>query len=51
MDLEVVEKLRKFSPSTVKTTGVHLEDKDVKIGVEEGAKSLIGKVYGDKRNN
>lgn len=28
-----------------------MADEDVKIGVEEGNRNLIGKVYGDKKAN
>lgn len=47
----MVEKLKTFSLSTVETKGIQLEDGDVQIGVEEGHRSLIGKVYGDKKAN
>lgn len=51
IDSEVVEKLKNFSLSTVETEGIQLEEGDVKIGVEEGSRSLLGKVFGDKQAN
>lgn len=51
MDLELVEKLKSFSLSSVETGRIQLGEGDVKIGVEEGSRSLLGKVYGDKCAN
>lgn len=51
MDLEVLEKLQNFTLSGVETQGIDLDEGDVKIGMAEGNRSLIGKVYGEKRAN
>lgn len=51
MDAEVLEGLKMFALSGLEDQGVELGDEDVHIGVEEGQRSLIGKVFGEKRAN
>lgn len=48
-ETEVLELLKTFSLSRVKTQGIELVDADIKIGVEESRRSLIGKVFRDKK--
>lgn len=43
--------LKAFSLSEVETQGTELLENDISIGIEEGSRSLIGKVSGDKRSN
>lgn len=49
MEFEVVERLKSFSLSTKETQGVELVEKDVSVGMEEAQRSIIGKIYGEKR--
>lgn len=51
MESEVLERLKTFSLSRDETTGVDLEEADVKTRMEEGNRSLLGIVFGDKRAN
>lgn len=51
MESEVVELLKNFSLSRIEHQDVELENTDVKIGAEEGRRSLIGRVFGDKKAN
>lgn len=46
-----MEFLKTFSLSRVETQGIELVEADIKMGMEEGKRSLIGKVYEDKRAN
>lgn len=47
----MTERLRSFSLSTKESKGVDLAEEDIKAGVEEGRRSLVGRVYGDKKAN
>lgn len=51
IESEILERLKAFSLSQIKNTGVELVEEDVKLGVEAGRKSLVGKVFGDKKTN
>lgn len=51
MDVEVLAKLQNFSLTASESNRVELLEKDVGIGIEEGHRSLIGKVFGEKRAN
>lgn len=47
----MVERLKAFSLSKEETLGVDLREEDIQVGVEEGKRSLIGRVFGDKKAN
>lgn len=49
--LKLLEKQQTFSLSLVEMQGIDLEDEDIKIRTEKGNRSLIGKVYRDKKAN
>lgn len=51
MKAEVLDQLASFSLSQIEGTGVELVTKDVNIGLEEGNKSLLGRVFGEKKAN
>lgn len=46
-----MEQLASFSLSHIESIGVELATEDVTIGLEEGNRSLIGKVFGEKKAN
>lgn len=48
MESDVLARLKSFSLSAIKMQGVKLLDKDICIGMEEGRRSLKGKVFGVK---
>lgn len=50
MESDVLARLKAFSLSVIKDKWVELLDADV-IGREEERRSLIGKVFGEKRSN
>lgn len=47
----MLSRFKNFSLSTKETQGVDLLDKNISIGLEEGRRSLIGKIFGEKRIN
>lgn len=49
--VKLLEKLQTFSLALAEMQGIDLEDEDIKIRTEEGNRSLLGKVYKDKRAN
>lgn len=51
MDREVLSRLQNFSLSESEIKRVELRDEDVSIGLEEGRRSLIGRIFGEKRAN
>lgn len=51
METEVVERLKLFSLSEDETLGIDMKNDDIQVGVEEGMRNLIGRVFGDKRAN
>lgn len=51
MESEVMSRLKAFSLSASETQGVDLVDEDVCVGLEEGRRSLIRKMFGEKRTN
>lgn len=51
MGSDVLARLKSFSLSNEKSAGVELMESDVSIGLEEGNRSLVGKVFGEKRAN
>lgn len=51
MESEVLSRLQSFSLSSKETEGVEILECDVSIGLEEGHRSLIGKLFGDKKAN
>lgn len=51
MESDVLARLKVFSLSVIEDKGVELLDTDVSIGMEERRRSLIGKVFGEKRSN
>lgn len=46
-----MKRLRRFQLSIEKVVGIEIEEVDVKNSKEECSRSLVGKVYGDKRVN
>lgn len=46
-----MERLKTFSTSVKETNGVELDEEDVSVRMEEASRSIIGKIYGDKRAN
>lgn len=51
METDLTDKLAAFSLSKLEDLAVKLDTTDVSIGYKEGSRSLIGKVFGDKRAN
>lgn len=51
MESDVLERLKSFSLSIKETNRVELNEEDVSVGMEEAGKSIIGKIYGEKRAN
>lgn len=51
MEFEVLARFKSFSLSTKETLGVELVEEDISIGMEKARRSLIGKVFGEKRAN
>lgn len=51
MESEMLARFKSFSLSTKETLGVELVEEDISIGMEEAWRSLIGKVFGEKRAN
>lgn len=51
MESDVLERLKTFSLSVKETNGVELDEEDVSVGIEEASRSIIGKIYGDKKAN
>lgn len=46
-----MERLRRFQLSTEEVVGIEIEEVDVVDSKEECSRSLVGKIYGDKRVN
>lgn len=51
MESDIQEILKTFSPSSLEKKGVELGEEDVCIRLEEAGRSLIGKVFGEKRSD
>lgn len=51
MESDVLERLKSFSLSSREADGVEILEEDVSIGLEEGQRSLIGKIFGEKKAN
>lgn len=51
MEVDVLDRLKKFSLSQIECQGLELEGVDVQVGIEEGNRSLIGRVFGEKKAN
>lgn len=49
MEEEVVKRFQKFELSEGEEVGVSIENQDYKASQEECDRSLVGKLYGDKR--
>lgn len=44
----MLDRLKSFSLSAIETQGIELLDEDIRIGTEEGNRSPIEKVFGEK---
>lgn len=51
MKPEVLEMLKSFSLLSMETQVVEIPEEDVYIGMEEAQRSLIGKVFVERRTN
>lgn len=51
MDSEVLARLQSFTLLSDEQVEVELLEHDVELGMEEAGRSLIGKVFGDKKAN
>lgn len=51
MDPEVLARFNSFSLSAKESDGMELSEVDVGIGLEEGNRSLLGKIFGENRAN
>lgn len=51
MESEVLSRLKGFSLSAAESTRLELEKNDVCVGLEEGERSLVGRIFGEKRAN
>lgn len=51
METDLTDKMAAFSLTQIEDLGVKLDTTNVTIGYEEGSRSLIGKVFGDKKAN
>lgn len=51
MDSEILARFQAFELSSKEQDGVDLREGDVYLGMEEAKRSLIGKVFGDKKAN
>lgn len=51
MESEVLTRFQAFSLSVVEKQGVVLIEDDVKVGLKEAERSLIGRVFGEKKAN
>lgn len=51
MDPDVLSRLKNFSLSAVETEGVELGEVEVCVGIEKGQRSLIGRIFGEKKAN
>lgn len=51
MDPDMLSRLKNFSLSSVKTKGVELGEAEVYVGIEKGQRSLIGRIFGEKKAN
>lgn len=51
MELEILERLNRFQLGETEEGGFQLDSADVATSIEESSRSLIGKVFGDKRAN
>lgn len=47
----MLERFNLFTLSNDETQGVELQEEDIKLRAEEGARSLIGRIFGDKKAN
>lgn len=47
----MLSRFKTFSLSSLETEGVEFGDTDVNVGIEEGKRSLIGKIFGEKKAN
>lgn len=51
MESEVLTRLNNFFLSSAETREVELSENDISIGIEEGMRSLICKIFGERRTN
>ncbi|CAA0823393.1 Unknown protein [Striga hermonthica] len=51
MDSDLIAKLQKFDISAKEESGVTLSEDDIVVGIQECSRSLIGKIYGEKKAN
>lgn len=50
MESEILTRLKTFSLSTIEVHGVDLLEEDICVGLEEGRRSLVGKMFAEKKN-